>query len=297
MKLSLGPIPYYWPRERVMDFYKAIETAPVDIVYLSETVCSKRRELRAADWLELADRLSESGKTVVMSTLALMEAESERLALERLVNNGRYMIEANDATGLGLSMGKPFVAGPHINTYNAGTLKELADVGAVRWVMPVELSRDILAAMHAARPEGLETEVWGFGRLPLAFSARCFTARARNLPKDSCELACIDYPGGLSMSTQDGKGFLTINGIELQSADPCNLIEAVPELMDMGVEVLRISPEPEGTEQVIQAFRDCVEGTRSSAQAMEQIRGLYPRFSNGYWKGEAGMNWQESLSA
>ncbi|MGM0677669.1 MAG: ubiquinone anaerobic biosynthesis protein UbiV [Pseudomonadota bacterium] len=297
MKLSLGPIQYYWPRERVMDFYKAVEAAPVDIVYLGETVCSKRRELRPADWLELADRLSAAGKTVVMSTLALMEAESEQLALERLVNNGRYMIEANDATGLGLSTGKPFVAGPHINTYNAGTLKELADVGAVRWVMPVELSRDILAAMHAARPQGLETEVWGFGRLPLAFSARCFTARARNLPKDNCELACIDYPGGLSMSTQDGNDFLNINGIQLQSADPANLIHAVPELLDMGVEVLRISPEPEGTEQVIQAFRDCIEGTRSSAQAMEQIKGLYPRFSNGYWKGEAGMNWQESLSA
>lgn len=298
MKLSLGPIPYYWPRERVMDFYREVERAPVDIVYLGETVCSKRRELRPADWLELGDRLAAAGKTVILSTLALMEAESERLALESLARNGRFLLEANDATALGVCAGAPFVAGPHINTYNAATLAELADLGAVRWVMPVELSRQVLSAMHAARPAGLETEVLVFGRLPLAFSARCFTARARNVPKDACELACIDYPGGLPMATQDGETFLTINGIQLQSADPANLIGFLPELMDMGVQVARISPEPEGTLEVIQAFRDCIDGTRSSAQALERLQPLFPRFCNGYWLGDAGMRWhEEGLSA
>ncbi|MFP4684109.1 MAG: U32 family peptidase, partial [Ectothiorhodospira sp.] len=258
MKLSLGPIQYYWPRERVMDFYREMEQAPVDIVYLGETVCSKRRELRPADWLELGDRLAAAGKTVILSTLALMEAESERLALEGLARNGRFLLEANDATALGACAGQPFVAGPHINTYNAATLAELVDLGAVRWVMPVELSRQVLLAMHAARPAGLETEVLAFGRLPLAFSARCFTARARNVPKDACELACIEHPGGLPMATQDGETFLTINGIQLQSADPANLIGSLPELMDMGVEVARVSPEPEGTLEVVQAFRDCI---------------------------------------
>ncbi|MBK1692213.1 U32 family peptidase [Ectothiorhodospira mobilis] len=298
MKLSLGPIQYYWPRERVMDFYREVEQAPVDIVYLGETVCSKRRELRLADWLELGDRLAAAGKTVILSTLALMEAESERLALESLARNGRFLLEANDATALGVCAGGPFVAGPHINTYNAATLAELADLGAVRWVMPVELSRQVLSAMHAARPAGLETEVLAFGRLPLAFSARCFTARARNVPKDACELACIDYPGGLPMATQDGETFLTINGIQLQSADPANLIGSLPELMDMGVEVARISPEPEGTLEVIRAFRDCIDGTRSSAQALERLQPLFPRFCNGYWQGDAGMCWhEEGLSA
>ncbi|MBK1673718.1 U32 family peptidase [Ectothiorhodospira shaposhnikovii] len=297
MKLSLGPIQYYWPRERVMEFYAAVEQWPVDIVYLGETVCSKRRELRAADWLEVADRLAAAGKTVVMSTLALMEAESERLALERLVQNGRFMIEANDATSLGLSLGKPFVAGPNINTYNAGTLRELRDIGAVRWVMPVELSRHILEGMHKARPDGLETEVLVFGRLPLAFSARCFTARARNLPKDSCELACLDYPAGLPLATQDGSGFLTINGIQLQSADPNNLIEAMPELQAMGIDVVRISPEPEGTEAVVRAFRGCIDGNLTPRQALDAMKPLFPRFCDGYWEGDAGMNWRESVSA
>ena len=49
MKLSLGPILYYWERERVLDFYAQAAGWPVDIVYLGEAVCSKRRALRPDD--------------------------------------------------------------------------------------------------------------------------------------------------------------------------------------------------------------------------------------------------------
>ena len=45
-------------------------------------------------------------------------------------------------------------------------------------------------ALQAQRPAGMETEVLAFGRLPLAVSARCFTARAHNLPKDQCDFRC-----------------------------------------------------------------------------------------------------------
>ena len=56
MKLSLGPLFYYWPRQTVVDLYEQIAAAPVDIVYLGEVVCSRRHELHLADWLELARR-------------------------------------------------------------------------------------------------------------------------------------------------------------------------------------------------------------------------------------------------
>ena len=65
MKLSLGPIQYFWSREQVFDFYERVAGAPVDIVYLGETVCSKRRALRLPDWLDIAARLNADGARVV----------------------------------------------------------------------------------------------------------------------------------------------------------------------------------------------------------------------------------------
>ena len=95
-KLALGPVLYYWPKEKLLDFYERIAASPVDIVYLGETICAKRRALNTEEWLALAERLSAAGKEVVLSTMALLEAESELKALHRLCENGSFTVEAND---------------------------------------------------------------------------------------------------------------------------------------------------------------------------------------------------------
>jgi len=46
MKLSLGPVLYYWTREALLDFYAGIADSATDIVYLGEVVCSRRHNLR-----------------------------------------------------------------------------------------------------------------------------------------------------------------------------------------------------------------------------------------------------------
>ncbi|MDP3311237.1 MAG: U32 family peptidase, partial [Polaromonas sp.] len=74
MKISLGPLQYYWRRETVFNFYDEIAATPVDVIYLGETVCSRRHELRLADWLDIAARLRASGKDVVLSTQVLLES-------------------------------------------------------------------------------------------------------------------------------------------------------------------------------------------------------------------------------
>ncbi|MDE2002749.1 MAG: hypothetical protein KGJ25_04375, partial [Betaproteobacteria bacterium] len=113
MKLSLGPIQYFWDRERVFDFYRRVAAAPVDIVYLGETVCSKRRALRLPDWLDIAGRLAAAGKEAVLSTLTLIEAESEAGYLRTIAENGRYAVEANDMAAVGMLEGAaPFVTRP-----------------------------------------------------------------------------------------------------------------------------------------------------------------------------------------
>lgn len=294
MKLALGPILYFWPRDAVFAFYRELARAPVDVVYLGEVVCSKRRELKRADWLALADDLAAAGKEVVLTTLALVEAESELSAMRRIVETGRCLIEANDmaAVNLAAQRGVPFVAGPHINTYNAGTLALLARAGARRWVMPVELDRESLAALQATRPAGVETEVFAFGRLPLALSARCFTARAHNLPKDKCGFRCLDYPDGMPLSTQEGQSFLTINGIQTQSAETYNLVAELGEMRRLGVDIIRLSPQAPGMRAIIDTFRAVLDGALDPPAAPAR---LAPHIAhgacNGHWHGQPGMSW------
>ncbi len=290
MKLALGPLLYYWPRQRTLDFYAAVAAAPVDIVYLGETVCSRRHELRLPDWLDIAERLSAAGKEVVLSTQALIESESDLRTLRRIAANGRFMVEANDMGAVSLMAGAPFVASPHLNVFNPHTLAFLATLGATRWVAPLEMSRTALAAMQHGRPAGIQTELFGYGRLPLAFSARCFTARRHNLQKDNCGFRCIDYPDGLDLRSREGRPFLALNGIQTQSAQTQNLVRELDDLAQAGIDVLRISPQSAHTPEIIALFRQCLERSISPAQAALRAEALMPgEACNGYWHGRPGL--------
>ncbi|NOQ88956.1 MAG: U32 family peptidase [Gammaproteobacteria bacterium] len=291
-KLSLGPLLYYWPRDDVFKFYESIADTAVDIVYLGETVCSKRRLLRPSAWLQIAGLLREAGKQVVLSTLTLLEANSELSALRKICDNDEYMVEANDMTAVQLMADKkPFVTGPAVNIYNARTLEVLARSGLKRWTLPVELSKETLTSIHQDRPFGVETEVFVFGRLPLAYSARCFTARAHNLPKDDCQYRCLDYPDGLMLKTREDESFLILNGIQTQSAKTQNLISDIDDFIDLEIDVLRISPQSRNTEQVIDVFDRCLRGKIDIAAAEEALKKfIMTGECDGYWHGQAGMD-------
>ena len=290
-RLSLGPILYYWSREDVFGFYEGIAETPIDIVYLGESVCSKRRLMRPDAWLEVADMLQQAGKEVVLSTLTLLEANSELSALRKICNNGRYLVEANDMAAVQMMAGKKrFVTGPAVNIYNSRTLTVLARSGLRRWTLPVELSKATLASLHQDRPEGVETEVFAFGRLSLAYSARCFTARAHNLPKDDCQFRCLDYPDGLMLRTREDESFLVLNGIQTQSAKTQNLVKDIDDFIDLEVDVLRISPQSRNTEQIIDIFHDCLNGKMTGSDADNKLQKyIMSGECDGYWHGQAGM--------
>ncbi|MEW5789747.1 MAG: U32 family peptidase [Pseudomonadota bacterium] len=304
MLLALGPLLYYWSREDTLDFYGQAANWPVDSVYLGETVCSRRHLLRLPDWLELAGKLADAGKQVVLSSQTLIESESDLKALRKLVawagaeagRSHRFLVEANEwgAVRLLAEAGLPFVAGPTLNVYNPDTLALLAEMGAVRWVPPVEMPRTMLGPM--AVPAGMETEVFAWGRLPLAFSARCFTARHYNLQKDDCQFRCLDHPDGLVLRSREGEDFLAINGIQTQSAKVMQLAHRLDELHHAGVTGLRLSPQSRHMARVVAIHRALLDGHLAPADSPASLAACRAAPScDGYWSGQAGM--ASSLSA
>ncbi|MDH3286916.1 MAG: U32 family peptidase [Betaproteobacteria bacterium] len=290
MKIALGPLLHYWPRDAVYAFYDEIANSAADVVYLGDVVCSRRRELRLEQWLEIAQRLERAGKEIVLSTLALIESEADLRGLRKVVGNLRFRVEANEWGAVRLLQGQtPFVAGPHLNIYNPATLSLLAKLGACRWVAPVEITREALSGLQEAQLQAVETEIFAYGSVPLAFSARCFTARHYNVPKDTCGFPCLDHPGGLALATREDQPLLILNGTQTLSAATYNLLGEAATLREMGVNVLRVSPQPQGTAEVLRAFRRWADGELSSAQAADGAAAQAGVCCNGFWHGRAGM--------
>jgi len=92
------------------------------------------------------------------------------------------------------------------------------------------------------------------------------------------------------LSTQENQAFLTLNGIQTMSAQYSNLLFALPELEQLGIDVLRISPQSHHTEKVIDIFHQCLIKQEDISTGMEKLQRLTPMGTcNGYWHGEAGM--------
>lgn len=301
MALNVGPLLYHWPRNDVTAFYADVAESAADTVTLGEAVCARRRELKLDDWLALARELTQAGKEVVLCTQTLVESEADLRLIRRQAEQHDFMVEAGDASALQLLAGQgPFVLGPHINIYNRPALAEHAALGAVRWVAPLELALDALAHINPPQapltnPAGaaLETEVFAFGRLPLAFSARCFTARHHRLGKDECGFRCLADPDGLLLSTSEGQPFLVLNGTQTQSAATHCLIFQGPVLRAAGATRLRLSPQSRHFARVIEAF-DQVMNQGADAKAWGQdLQGLTQEggLSNGFALRQAGMAW------
>jgi collagenase-like PrtC family protease len=287
MKYALGPLLYFWPQKEVESFYQQAAQSSADIIYLGETVCSKRRELKTKDWLAIATNLAQEGKQVVMSTMALLESPSEISVMRQYIDNGEFVIEANDVSAIELAHEKrvPFVVGPAINTYNAQTLKLFLKQGMIRWCMPVELSRDwLINTLEQCETLGIkgqfEVEVFSHGYLPLAYSARCFTARAENKPKDECKTCCINYPTGIQVRSQEEQAVFNLNGIQTQSGYCYNLINDLPG-MEALVDVVRLSPLGVETFSQLERFKENEQGNAPEKLASHQC--------NGYWHQLAGL--------
>jgi len=292
--ITVGPLLYYWPRDTLTSFYAEVAESPADTVVLGEVVCSRRHEMKLADWLALARDLAGAGKEVVLATQALVESDADLRVLRRIAEQGEFAVEASDVSAVHVlaGLGARFVLGPHINVYSRPALQEYVRFGAMRWVPPVELA---LAAVKSVNAGGalVPTEVFAYGRMPLAFSARCFTARHHRLNKDQCDFRCRDDADGLLLSTTDGTPFLVLNGIQTQSAAQQCLVRERDALVAAGATRVRLSPTSQRFTEAIGAFDRVLNGGHDAGAALALLDAISPPggLANGFARGNPGIDW------
>ncbi|MCG6205481.1 U32 family peptidase [Rhodopseudomonas sp. HC1] len=289
MQLTLGPVLFNWKPEEWRDFYFRIaDEAPVDTVVVGEVVCSKRSPFLDPHIPAVVERLAAAGKTVLMGSLTLMSLPRERKAMTELAGDDSFTMEVNDLTCLGMIGGKPHAIGPFVNIYNEATATYFATRGATRICLPPELPLSAIRAIARSQPE-VTFEVFAFGRVPLAISARCYHARLNKLSKDNCKFVCDQDPDGLAVTTLDDEPFLAMNGVQTLSYTCASLLGDIDKLRDAGVGALRLSPQQCDMVAVAKLFRDVVDGKVSASDATAKLSAIYPlKQSNGFLYAKPG---------
>ena len=85
-----------------------------------------------------------------------------------------------------------------------------------------------------------------------------------------------------------------MNGIQTLSSSTLNLINNLEQMKEIGVDIIRISPQSEHTDNIIDIFRDVIDNKVSSADAQSIIDKLISQKQcNGYWFEQAGMDMVE----
>ena len=295
MKLTIGPIPFLWSKERTLSFYEEIANTPVSVVYVGDVVCSKRSILGIDAIETICKMLQDAGKKVVISTLGLITNKEELEFIESLCRLS-FPIEINNIGVLNFCSGRQIIGGPHLAIYNAPTAKFLYDLGVQRIVFMPELNKETIESISLPVPY-VEKEIIVFGNLPLAFSWRCYTARALDISKANCAIVCKKYPEGMPLETMDNIPIFNINGTQLMSAQKVCMIEQLDILKKLGIEYLRIMPQAENTADVIEVFSKTIEGVLPLQAAIEGLKRHAPEgISNGWFYGSAGWEYVDKES-
>ncbi len=295
MELTLGPVLFDWKREDLLKFYEDAVNMAVDTVYLGEVVCSKRSGLTLDDIKEVALALTKSGKKVYLSTLAVVSIEEELSFIRELAGLG-FAICANDISAVSIARQREeeCATGPHIATYNTDDIGFLKRMGVKRITFPVELGAESIK--YNTQNSDIFSEVFAHGKVPLAFSWRCYTSRAFGLTSTNCKHDCRKFPDGMEISSLDDEPIFTVNGKSILSSRTYTLIEYIDELKAMKVDALRISPQHEHTGETAKIFRERVNGTINSDEALGRLHEITGTgLCNGWFKAGAGKDYLEEI--
>jgi collagenase-like PrtC family protease len=271
-------------------FLRVADEAPVHTVVVGEIVCSKRAPFVAPHLTSVVERLQAAGKEVLLGSLILVSQRRERQQTRELGQTSEIPVEVNDITCLRSLAGRPHAIGPFVNVYSEVSAAFHAKLGATRIYLPPELPLSSVAAIPSALPQ-VVVEVFAFGRVPLAISARCYHARIHKLHKDNCRFVCERNPDGLPLKTLESKDFLNINGVQTLSHSCANLLDDVAALQKSGVGSLRLSPQNCDMVEVVKTLRAVLDGRLDVEGGQRRLAELYPHvpFSNGFPARHAGL--------
>jgi hypothetical protein len=99
------------------------------------------------------------------------------------------------------------------------------------------------------------------------------------LPRTSAASAASTI---LPLDTREGQPFLTLNGVQVQGAEICDLLPERAELEASGIGLLRLSPQAQDMGAVVHRFRLHLSDRGSVASRSAGC-------TAGYWHGEPGM--------
>lgn len=260
MSVSLAPIRYSWSAQQLTRFYQAAKEWPVDIVYLGETLCAKRRVLSWDDWFAIGRDLVAAGKEVVISSNSLQDSSMSIAEMQHLCNDNDFVLEVADSGYLQLLQmrHKPHIVGHTINVGTQAKLERFAEQGMLRWVMPREdNSADLIQNLRLAkayqRPRQYQIEATVHGLFPLNASVIC----SRDLsfvPKRDCSVDC-------------DVGTLTRIYRDQQVVDDASfdLRDDIPRIAAWGSDVFRVVATREDMGDIL----TCVSQRVAAAQKMD----------------------------
>lgn len=251
-EISLGPAPTNWGRTEFGDFYADVVHRPhIHRVYVGEVVCMKRRLVTVDLLRQIRDIVEQAHGVVVLSTPAVIvaEADLERIAaLAEVVDH----IEANNVGVVALWKerfpDKSLVLGPYLNVYNARAATFWRDLGAERLVLPIDAEWPVVTQLAELFPGN--TEMVLFGRPALAFSWRCYTARAYHKLGRDCDFNCCARRQ-VHLQTLDDEQLLTVNGSAVYPRRVYCALDAMREAQSRGVSTFRIEPACGGADAAL----------------------------------------------